>query len=88
MEVASLPELMKPATIDEEAGRAVDGPLGVRRGGAHGRTCRGTWETQRLEGKPTNSAREYITGRGIGWESDGFIVVKKRRNGRGAKGPD
>jgi len=79
---------MKPATIDEEAGRAVDGPSGVRRGGTHGRMDRGTWEAQRLEGGPTNFAREYITGRGTGWESDRPIVVRKRRNGRGAKGPD
>ncbi len=88
MGVVSLPELMKPATIGEVAERAVDGPPGVKRGGAHGRMRRGTWETQRLEGGPTNFDREYITCRGAGWESDRFIVARKRRNGRGAKGPD
>jgi hypothetical protein len=51
IEVANLPEKPKPATGDEEAGKAVVGPLGVEGGGACGRMSRGTWETQRLGGE-------------------------------------
>jgi hypothetical protein len=46
--VAKLPDKLKPATDDEVAGKAVDRPLGVEGGGAHGRMSRGTWEAQRL----------------------------------------
>ena len=31
--------------------------------------------------------REYITVAGLGWESEGAVVARKRGNARGAKGP-
>jgi len=87
--VVRLPDKLKPATGDEEAERAIAGPLGVKGGSAHGRMGKGTWETQQL-GRETgpNEGREYITCQRTGWESDRLIVVKKRGNARGAKGPD
>jgi len=39
---------------------------------------RGTWETQRGGGLFTNVWREDITVMRLRWESEGFIVAKKR----------
>jgi len=53
MEMANLPDKRKPATGGEEAEEAAAGSSGVKGGGAHGRKSIGTWETQRLGGRPT-----------------------------------
>jgi hypothetical protein len=67
---------------------AVVGLSGVVGGGAHGQIGRGTWEARQGEGFPSTLHGENITlGRSCR-ESDRPIVVEKRGNSRGAKGPD
>ena len=57
---------------------AAIGPPGVVGDSARGKMSRGTWETQRGGGLFTNVWREDITVKRLRWESEGFIVAKKR----------
>jgi hypothetical protein len=57
---------------------AAMGTPGVIGGSARGKMSRGTWETRRGGGLFTNVWRENITVMRLRWESEGFIVVKKR----------
>jgi hypothetical protein len=57
---------------------AAMGPPGVIGDSARGKMSRGTWETQRGGGLSTNVWRENITVMGLRWESEGFIVARKR----------
>jgi len=58
--------------------RAAIGPPGVIGDSACGKMSRGTWETQCGGGRLTNMWRENITDMWLHWESEGFIVAKKR----------
>jgi hypothetical protein len=57
---------------------AAIGPPGVVGDSARGKMSRGTWETQCGGGLFTNVWREDITVMRLRWESEGFIVAKKR----------
>ncbi len=57
---------------------AAIGPPGVVEDSARGKIGRGTWETHRGGGLLTNVWRENITAVRLRWESEGFIVAKKR----------
>ena len=57
---------------------AAIGPPGVVGDSARGKMSRGTWETQRGGVLFTNVWRENITVMRLCWESEGFIVAKKR----------
>ena len=57
---------------------AAIGPPGVVGDSARGKMSRGTWETQRGGVLFINMWRENITVMRLRWESEGFIVAKKR----------
>ena len=62
--------------------------VGVKGGGARGKNRWTNWEIHqgsRLKGQPAPGM--HNRGGCLGWKSDGPIVVMKRGNARGAKGP-
>ena len=63
--------------VKKRANAAIE-PSGVVGDSARGKMSRGTWETQRGGGLFTNVWRENITVMRLRWESEGFIVAKKR----------
>jgi hypothetical protein len=54
------------------------GPPGVIGDSACGKMSRGTWETHCGGGSVANMWWENITAMWLHWESEGFIVAKKR----------
>jgi RNA-directed DNA polymerase len=75
---------MKPALAGKHWTEAPARLSGVIGDSAAGQIGRGTWEAQ----SSRQAVGECITGRRGGWESDRFVVAKKRGNARGAKGPE
>jgi hypothetical protein len=83
----SLSEMMKPIPVVKQRAIATIGLSGVVGGSGHRQINRGTWEVRSDDGLTSNFLRESITEEGSVRKSEGRIVVKKRSNVRGAKGP-
>jgi len=62
----------------KQRAEAAMGPPGVIGDSACGKMSRGTWETHCGGGSVTNMWWENITAMWLHWESEGFIVAKKR----------
>jgi len=62
----------------KQRAEAAIGPPGVIGDSACGKMSRGTWETHCGGGSVANMWWENITAMGLHWESEGFIVAKKR----------
>jgi hypothetical protein len=62
----------------KQRAKATIGPPGVRGDSACGEMSRGTWETHCGGGSVANTWWENITAMWLHWESEGFIVAKKR----------
>jgi len=62
----------------KQRAEAAMGPPGVIGDSACGKMSRGTWETHCGGGSVANMWWENITAMWLHWESEGFIVAKKR----------
>jgi hypothetical protein len=89
--VVNLPEGAKPAFIREVTSACSGWTTRGERGQRASKDLSGTWETcsggGEFFGSRHDSSRESITAIGPEQESEGVIVVMKRRNFRGTKGP-
>ncbi len=88
MRVANLPDWAKPASSVKKRERATGGLSGVVGDGVCRKNSRGTWEAQQGWGeKPQHLVGKHNHEGVPCWESERPIVVEKRGNARGAKGP-
>ena len=76
------------SSVRKKRMKALAESVGVEGGGARGKNCQHNWEIlqdSRQLGQPAPGM--HNRGGCPGWKSDGPIVVMKRGNARGAKGP-
>jgi len=83
--VVSLPELAKPTSQAKERTEAACGLPGVKGDGTYRKNHQGTWETRQSGLKTQRETGIHNRFYSFVRESEGLIVVKKSRNGDGAK---